>query len=246
MAASEAVLQVCSGTSPSLYNPGYCLKKSNSVLSFKLNLNPRKNRGTKFTELHYCHRLSVYAYNSINGDSHGCKTVNGRAGYMRCHCRRAESINKVTTDDGNEPSVPVNDVSNASHTQDIEFDRWCKHEKAGFTSTNGSVLDTVNKTSVNPVEEEAWNLLRESMVYYCGNPIGTIAANDPSSSSILNYDQVFIRDFIPSGIAFLLKGEYDIVRSFILHTLQLQVPPHLSLSYASKPLRFSCLNHLVE
>ncbi|KAJ6938039.1 alkaline/neutral invertase E [Populus alba x Populus x berolinensis] len=33
---------------------------------------------------------------------------------------------------------------------------------------------------------------------------------------------VFIRDFIPSGIAFLLKGEYDIVRNFILYTLQLQ------------------------
>ncbi|MBA0558014.1 hypothetical protein Golob_015055, partial [Gossypium lobatum] len=62
----------------------------------------------------------------------------------------------------------------------------------------------------------------ESVVYYCGNPIGTIAASDTSSSSILNYDQVFIRDFIPSGIAFLLKGEYDIVRNFILHTLQLQ------------------------
>ncbi|KAF5806953.1 hypothetical protein HanXRQr2_Chr05g0227551 [Helianthus annuus] len=61
------------------------------------------------------------------------------------------------------------------------------------------------------------------MVYYCGNPIRTIAPNDPSDSSILNYDQVFIRDFIPSSIAFLLKGEFDIVRNFILHTLQLQV-----------------------
>ncbi|PIN20811.1 hypothetical protein CDL12_06506 [Handroanthus impetiginosus] len=60
------------------------------------------------------------------------------------------------------------------------------------------------------------------MVYYCGNPIGTIAANDPSDSNTLNYDQVFIRDFVPSGIAFLLKGEYEIVKNFILHTLQLQ------------------------
>lgn len=68
------------------------------------------------------------------------------------------------------------------------------------------------------------------MVYYCGSPIGTIAANDPNSTSVLNYDQVFIRDFIPSGIAFLLKGEYDIVRNFILYTLQLQVTESLSLS----------------
>jgi hypothetical protein len=40
---------------------------------------------------------------------------------------------------------------------------------------------------------------------------------------MLNYDQVFIRDFVPSAIAFLLKGESDIVKNFLLHTLQLQV-----------------------
>jgi tartrate dehydratase beta subunit/fumarate hydratase class I family protein len=111
-------------------------------------------------------------------------------------------------------------------------------EKEGFASkaalnqekeslaTNGAVgtgRDASPKVSVDPIEEEAWELLRNSMVYYCGSPIGTIAANDPTSSSVLNYDQVFIRDFIPSGIAFLLKGEYDIVRNFLLHTLQLQV-----------------------
>lgn len=72
------------------------------------------------------------------------------------------------------------------------------------------------------VEEEAWGLLRESVVRYCGSPVGTIAACDPNDACPLNYDQVFIRDFVPSGIAFLLKGEYDIVRNFILHTLQLQ------------------------
>ncbi|KAI5072271.1 hypothetical protein GOP47_0012377 [Adiantum capillus-veneris] len=72
------------------------------------------------------------------------------------------------------------------------------------------------------VEKEAWELLKNAMVYYCGNPVGTIAANDPSDPTPLNYDQVFIRDFIPSAIAFLLKGETEIVRHFILHTLQLQ------------------------
>ena len=50
-----------------------------------------------------------------------------------------------------------------------------------------------------------------------------MAANDPSTSQMLNYDQVFIRDFVPSAIAFLLKGESDIVKNFLLHTLQLQV-----------------------
>lgn len=96
---------------------------------------------------------------------------------------------------------------------------------SGDLSANGNGVFNSSMLSgggVSSIEEEAWELLRASMVYYCGNPVGTIAANDPSDSSILNYDQVFIRDFIPSGIAFLLKGEYDIVRNFILHTLQLQ------------------------
>jgi hypothetical protein len=90
---------------------------------------------------------------------------------------------------------------------------------------NGSVSSNGNAQSVGTksIEDEAWDLLRQSVVFYCGSPIGTIAANDPNSTSVLNYDQVFIRDFIPSGIAFLLKGEYDIVRNFILYTLQLQV-----------------------
>ncbi|KAF8715493.1 hypothetical protein HU200_027147 [Digitaria exilis] len=72
------------------------------------------------------------------------------------------------------------------------------------------------------VEDQGWELLRESVVQYCGSPVGTIAACDPDDPTPLNYDQVFIRDFVPSGVAFLLKGEYDIVRNFILHTLQLQ------------------------
>ncbi|PKA62310.1 Alkaline/neutral invertase CINV2 [Apostasia shenzhenica] len=70
-------------------------------------------------------------------------------------------------------------------------------------------------------EKEAWSLLNRAVVSYCGSPLGTVAANDPTEVS-LNYDQVFIRDFVPSAIAFLLKGETEIVRNFLLHTLQLQ------------------------
>jgi hypothetical protein len=77
--------------------------------------------------------------------------------------------------------------------------------------------------SKDTLEEEAWDLLQASIVEYCGNCVGTIAANDPTVSNALNYDQVFIRDFIPSAMAFLLRGEHEIVRNFLLHTLQLQV-----------------------
>ncbi|KAL7608300.1 alkaline/neutral invertase A, mitochondrial [Lactuca sativa] len=71
-------------------------------------------------------------------------------------------------------------------------------------------------------EKEAWRLLKESVVTYCGSPVGTLAANDAGDKTPLNYDQVFIRDFVPSALAFLLRGEGEIVRNFLLHTLQLQ------------------------
>ncbi|CAL9219767.1 unnamed protein product [Arabidopsis halleri] len=74
----------------------------------------------------------------------------------------------------------------------------------------------------NNVEDEAWRLLRDSIVTYCDSPLGTVAAKDPTDTMPSNYDQVFIRDFVPSALAFLLKGESEIVRNFLLHTLQLQ------------------------
>ncbi|KAH8510373.1 hypothetical protein H0E87_008076 [Populus deltoides] len=123
---------------------------------------------------------------------------------MRCKCQKAESFGGATANEWSPVSLPVNGVHGATNI----------FEKGRFA------LKCNEKTQ--SIEEEAWDLLRASVVCYCGNPIGTIAANDPNSTSILNYDQVFIRDFIPSGIAFLLKGEYDIVRNFILYTLQLQ------------------------
>ncbi|CAM8878932.1 unnamed protein product [Rhodiola kirilowii] len=129
---------------------------------------------------------------------------------LSCECMRVGDIDSVTGD-GNWSSV-VERSRNHTPSTVTEAD--------SASSKNQS--DTETTSHSNDIEDEAWDLLRKSIVYYCGNPIGTIAANDPNDSGLLNYDQVFIRDFIPSGIAFLLKGEYDIVRSFILHTLQLQ------------------------
>ncbi|XP_042521097.1 alkaline/neutral invertase A, mitochondrial-like [Macadamia integrifolia] len=91
---------------------------------------------------------------------------------------------------------------------------------------NSEVLDEVSVSTqereVSEIEKEAWALLRSSIVSYCGSPVGTVAANDPTDNHPLNYDQVFIRDFVPSALAFMLKGEGEIVRNFLLHTLQLQ------------------------
>lgn len=42
----------------------------------------------------------------------------------------------------------------------------------------------------NPIVAEAWTKLRESLVHFRGQPVGTIAAVDSSSDEKLNYDQV--------------------------------------------------------
>ncbi|XP_022769740.1 probable alkaline/neutral invertase F [Durio zibethinus] len=74
--------------------------------------------------------------------------------------------------------------------------------------------------------EEAWERLQKSYVYYKGKPVGTLAAMDPIAEA-LNYNQVFIRDFVPSGLACLMRpatagGEPEIVKNFLLKTLHLQ------------------------
>lgn len=85
-----------------------------------------------------------------------------------------------------------------------------------------SVSESPHERELSEVEKEAWKLLRGAVVHYCGFPVGTVAANDPADKHPLNYDQVFIRDFVPSALAFLLNGEGEIVKNFLLHTLQLQ------------------------
>ncbi|KAL1558217.1 Neutral/alkaline invertase 3, chloroplastic [Salvia divinorum] len=144
---------------------------------------------------------------------------------LRCNCIKRESARETSREDT--VNRLVNDIAEDLDGQRLEAAQHLKQEKEGprrndELASDTAVGQTFSRTDANSLEEEAWNLLRASMVYYCGNPVGTIAANDPSDSNMLNYDQVFIRDFVPSGIAFLLNGEYEIVRNFILHTLQLQ------------------------
>lgn len=93
----------------------------------------------------------------------------------------------------------------------------------GVYEENSNLVEAVKAdNNESEVEKEAWRLLTNAVVTYCNSPVGTVAANDPNDKMPLNYDQVFIRDFIPSALAFLLKGEGEIVRNFLLHTMQLQ------------------------
>lgn len=69
--------------------------------------------------------------------------------------------------------------------------------------------------------KEAYQALEDSIIYYDGRPIGTVAACDPEVEA-LNYDQCFVRDFVASGLVFLMKGRAEIVRNFLRETLALQ------------------------
>lgn len=230
MSFSEGVLQVLSGAAPCHFCPNPCSSSVNSKFPFKLYVKHRKQRGlwNIRSRLDYnCKR--IYGVQNVRGICHG--TAINRSRFLNCHCQRVESISETIGEDGNgfwfkDPTKQVNPILSEEKKEVLDFEEVqpLKNDKEVSTTTNGVMCkDTSFNSGKISVEDEAWSLLRESMVYYCGSPIGTIAALDTSSSNVLNYDQVFIRDFIPSGIAFLLKGEYDIVRNFILHTLQLQV-----------------------
>lgn len=79
----------------------------------------------------------------------------------------------------------------------------------------------VTATDKNNLMESACNLLENSIIYYQGRPVGTVAAQDTELEA-LNYNQCFIRDFIPSALVFLMHGRAEIVRNFLIETLSLQ------------------------
>lgn len=82
--------------------------------------------------------------------------------------------------------------------------------------------------------KEACKALDNSIIYYQGRPVGTVAACDFSTDA-LNYDQCFIRDFVSSALVFLIRGKTEIVRNFLEETLKLQ-PKDRQLD-SSKPGR---------
>lgn len=81
------------------------------------------------------------------------------------------------------------------------------------------MTSAIDKNSL--LSAEAWTLLEKSIIYYQGKPIGTVAAQDPELNA-LNYDQCFLRDFVPSALVFLMHGKAEIVHNLLVETLKLQ------------------------
>lgn len=206
MGASDTVLPFLSGMAYNNLCSGKNLAPSYQISPFK----PHFRHKSSSKNMHFPNRLKFYHCKCQQGADSNSNDLNST--WIK------DSINKS------------GEILSKMNTNGISFDDLhIKTGKENFTEqddklgSSGAHKQTSKTNNAQLIEEEAWQYLRESIVYYCGSPVGTIAANDPSDTSVLNYDQVFIRDFIPSGIAFLLNGEYEIVRNFILHTLQLQV-----------------------
>ena len=74
--------------------------------------------------------------------------------------------------------------------------------------------------------ENAKQLLNKSIIYYRGEPIGTTAACDPDPVAV-NYHECFIRDFVPSALAFLMDGDTRIVKNFLTTVMQVRYQQHV-------------------
>ncbi|XP_074332905.1 putative alkaline/neutral invertase F isoform X2 [Apium graveolens] len=108
---------------------------------------------------------------------------------------RIDRISELHCSDGLPPPLPVNtDLDTASSAEG--------HETSLMMS-------------------EAWEALKQAKLHFHGEAVGTVAATDNFEEK-LNYDQVFVRDFVPSALAFLMHKEPDIVKNFLLKTIQLQ------------------------
>ena len=223
MVISEALMQVFSGTMPHVVCSDRHVSNSNISLFSKPRRRCIQKSGSVLLQQKGIVRISGPRSRFYRVPKHKLSKSQ-----IYC-CQSAESVNRRTTAEENETWYvdnakklnAIGNVVNGPTVLGFQGAEQLQGEKEGTISSRS--VRPSRKVTVDPIEEEAWKLLQESVVTYCGSPVGTIAARDPTCSDALNYDQVFIRDFIPSGVAFLLKGEYDIVRNFILHTLQLQV-----------------------
>ncbi|GFZ09106.1 plant neutral invertase family protein [Actinidia rufa] len=196
-------LLIANNLSKSQFNVNNVHTCHNKILGFKCVIDP--NRMTfsvsdsswgKSRDFKSCHVDKNKLHSVI---ANVASNIRNHSTSVETHDRARPRLGEVSRVEVNGPSVNIDNLK----------------------GLNGTKI-SIHAREVSAVEEEAWKLLRGAVVNYCGNPVGTVAASDPADEQPLNYDQVFIRDFVPSALAFLLNGEGEIVKNFLLHTLQLQ------------------------
>lgn len=86
----------------------------------------------------------------------------------------------------------------------------------------------------NEAIDSANALLRQSIMSYRGQPVGTVAAL-PSPDAAANYQDCFVRDFVPAALVFLADGEHGIVRNFLRTLLDLRAQHERIQGHALEP-----------
>ncbi|KAF5206512.1 Alkaline/neutral invertase A protein [Thalictrum thalictroides] len=212
--------------SPSLASHGSNLVKESRILGFKRVIDsPFRSKWGQI-------RVLSGSGCCCNNNNRGKSVISNVASNVRHHSTGVEGhakekgFERIYVQGGINIKPLLVDVVNNEEKQEDEFRVEVNSSNVNVDNDEKGLNEaedvTVPKRELSRIEKEAWKLLEESVVNYCGAPVGTVAANDPADKLPLNYDQVFIRDFVPSALAFLLKGEGEIVRNFLLHTLQLQ------------------------
>ena len=80
------------------------------------------------------------------------------------------------------------------------FETTCS--PGGRSGSDTPASSARNSFDPHPMVADAWEALRRSLVFFRGQPVGTIAAYDHASEEVLNYDQVFF--FTKCGILFMV------------------------------------------
>lgn len=91
----------------------------------------------------------------------------------------------------------------------------------------------------------AYELLDRSLIYYQGKPVGTAASCDERVVAA-NYNECFVRDFVPSGLVFLMSGRHDIVRNFLETVMQLSGHQHVMKGHKRSMGLMPASFHVVE
>jgi glycogen debranching enzyme len=73
----------------------------------------------------------------------------------------------------------------------------------------------MNESVHELVSDVARKLLRDSVISFRGRPIGTLAAHDPRFAGAINYQECFVRDFVPAAMVFLADQAPEIVTNFL-------------------------------
>ena len=85
------------------------------------------------------------------------------------------------------------------------------------------------------VIKAAYQILEKSIMYHEGKPIGTVAALSSPDLAAANYEECFIRDFVPSALVFLADGRTDIVRNFLKTVLTLRTRERIVAGHEIQP-----------